>query len=79
MLKSNSESIARLQATVELVAKDKTGPISKVDLFWQLVYADRALLYIKENHPEIYKECGDDLVERSKVIKQADYLKRKQK
>lgn len=27
---------------------------------WQLVYADTALNYIRENYPMVYAECGDD-------------------
>lgn len=37
-------------------------------MYWELVYADCCLKYIKEFHPEIYKECGDDFEKERQAL-----------
>lgn len=47
------------------------APTAVPDCFWPLVYADSALAYIREHHPAVYAECGDDekfAAERKAVI-----------
>ena len=49
----------------------RAAPAAVPDCFWPLVYADSALSYIREHHPAVYAECGDDekfAAERKAVI-----------
>ena len=71
-LKRCSDYQKRVEALeAELKALRELAPAAVPDCFWPLVYADSALAYIREHHPAVYAECGDDekfAAERKAVI-----------